>query len=84
MRRDRPSDHASQIVLLVLTALPEFVIGLGLLLLLATSVFHALPAVALIPPGDNAFEHPSELALPVITLVLDGRSRTSRACSAPR
>jgi peptide/nickel transport system permease protein len=70
VRRDRPSDHASQIVLLVLTALPEFVIGLGLLLLLATSVFHALPAVALIPPGDNAFEHPSELALPVLTLVL--------------
>ena len=70
VRRDRPFDHVSQLVLLVLTALPEFVIGLGLLLLLATSVFHALPAVALIPPGDNAFAHPSELALPVLTLVL--------------
>lgn len=70
VRRDRPFDHASQLVLLVLTALPEFVIGLGLLLLLATSVFKALPAVALIPPGDNAFGHPSELALPVMTLVL--------------
>ena len=70
VRRDRPSDHAMQLVLLVLTALPEFVIGLGLLLLLATSVFHVLPAVALIPPGDNAFGHPAELALPVITLVL--------------
>ena len=70
VRRDRPLDHVSQIVLLVLTALPEFVIGLGLLLLLATSVFHALPAVALIPPGDSAFAHPSELALPVMTLVL--------------
>ena len=70
VRRDRPFDHVSQIVLLVLTALPEFVIGLGLLLLLATSVFHALPAVALIPPGDSAFAHPSELALPVMTLVL--------------
>ena len=42
MRRDRPFDHGSQLVLLVLTALPEFVIGLGLLLLLATSVFHVL------------------------------------------
>ena len=29
-----------RVVLLVLTALPEFVIGLGLLLLLATTVFH--------------------------------------------
>ena len=36
VRRDRPFDHVSQLVLLVLTALPEFVIGLGLLLLLAT------------------------------------------------
>ena len=70
VRRDRPFDHASQIVLLVLTALPEFVIGLGLLLLLATSVFSALPAVALIPPGESAFGHLSELALPVMTLVL--------------
>ena len=70
VRRDRPSDHASQTVLLVLTALPEFVIGLGLLLLLATSVFHALPAVALIPPGDNAFEHPRSW-----------RCRCSRSCS---
>ncbi len=83
VRRDRPFDHGSQLVLLVLTALPEFVIGLGLLLLLATSVFHALPAVALIPPGDNAFAHPSELALPVLTLVLAVRA-VPRAPAAGR
>jgi peptide/nickel transport system permease protein len=29
-----------------------------------------LPAVAIIPPGDTAFSHPKELALPVLTLVL--------------
>jgi peptide/nickel transport system permease protein len=70
VRRDRPFDHVTQIVLLVLTALPEFVIGLALLLLLATSVFKLLPAVALIPSGGSAFSHPRELALPVLTLVL--------------
>jgi peptide/nickel transport system permease protein len=70
MRRDRPLDHATQGVFLVLTALPEFVIGLGLLLLLGTTVFTVLPPVALIPSGGEAFTHPKELALPVLTLVL--------------
>jgi len=70
MRRDRPSDHATQGIFLVLTALPEFVIGLGLLLLLGTTVFTVLPPVALIPSGGAAFTHPRELALPVMTLVL--------------
>ena len=66
MRRDRPSDHATQGIFLVLTALPEFVIGLGLLLLLGTTVFTVLPPVALIPSGGAAFTHPRELALPVM------------------
>ena len=70
MRRDRPLDHATQGIFLVLTALPEFVIGLGLLILLGTTVFTLLPPVALIPSGGAAFSHPRELALPVITLVL--------------
>jgi peptide/nickel transport system permease protein len=70
VRRDRAFDHASQLVLLILTAIPEFVIGLALLIVFATSVFTWLPAVALIPPGDSAFSYPSELALPVLTLVL--------------
>jgi peptide/nickel transport system permease protein len=70
VRRERPFDHGSQLVLLVLASVPEFVLGLVLLILFATSVFTWLPAVALIPPGENAFEHPSELALPVLTLVL--------------
>ena len=70
MRRDRAVDHATQGTFLVLTALPEFVIGLGLLILLGTTVFTVLPPVALIPSGGAAFTHPRELALPVITLVL--------------
>ena len=70
VRRDRAFDHTSQAVLLVLTALPEFVIGLVLLILFGTTVFKLLPAVALIPSGGSAFTHPRELALPVITLVL--------------
>ncbi|MBM3679293.1 MAG: ABC transporter permease, partial [Actinobacteria bacterium] len=70
VRRDRPADHATQLVLLVITAIPEFVIGLLLLILLSTTVLPWLPAVAIIPPGESAFSHPKELVLPVLTLVL--------------
>jgi peptide/nickel transport system permease protein len=70
VRRDCAFDHGSQVVLLVLASIPEFVIGLALLILFATSVFTWLPAVALIAPQDNAFHHLHELALPVSTLVL--------------
>ena len=70
VRRDRAFDHVSQLTLLVLTSMPEFVTGLGLLILLATSVFRVLPAVALIGPGESVWQHPRELALPVLTLVL--------------
>ncbi len=70
VRHDRPVDHAVQTVLLVLTSLPEFVIGIIVLVLLATNVFTVLPAVAIIGAGQNAFEAPKELALPVIALVL--------------
>ena len=70
MRRDRPSDHATQGIFLVLTALPEFVDRSRPPILLGTTVFTVLPPVALIPSGGAAFTHPRELALPVITLVL--------------
>src|SRR4051794_22434268 len=49
-RRDGPLDHAMSLVLLALAALPEFVVGIALVLLFATRVFHVLPAVSLIPP----------------------------------
>jgi peptide/nickel transport system permease protein len=70
VRRDGAFDHTSQLLLLVLTAVPEFVIGLLLLILFATTVLTLLPAVAIIPPGESAFSHPQELVLPVVTLVL--------------
>jgi peptide/nickel transport system permease protein len=70
MRRDRPADHVASTVTLVLAALPEFVIGIGLVLLFATSVFQWFPAVSLLPPGEQAWEHPEVVVLPAATLVL--------------
>lgn len=70
MRRDRVADHVGSTVSLVLAALPEFVIGIILVLLFATSVFHLLPAVSLIAPGDHAWQHLNVVILPAATLVL--------------
>lgn len=70
VRRDRPVDHGIQTVLLTLTAMPEFVIALLLLVVFATSVFTWLPAVAVIGAGETAFENPEVLVLPVLALVL--------------
>jgi len=69
-RRDGPLDHALSLSLLGLAALPEFVVGISLVLLFATRVFHWLPAVSLIPPGDAPWQHLKEIVLPTVTLVL--------------
>ena len=69
-RRDGPLDHSISLVVLGLAALPEFVVGIVLVLLFGTTVFHWLPAVSLIPPGDAPWQHLKELVLPTATLVL--------------
>jgi peptide/nickel transport system permease protein len=70
MRRDRPVDHVGSTITLVLAALPEFVIGILLILLFATGVFHLFPAVSLLPLGTKAWEDPKVVVLPAATLVL--------------
>jgi peptide/nickel transport system permease protein len=70
MKRDRPVDHVASTTTLVLAALPEFVVGIGLVLLFATAVFSWFPAVSLLPPGTRAWEDPEVVVLPAATLVL--------------
>jgi peptide/nickel transport system permease protein len=70
MRRDRPVDHVVSTASLVLASLPEFVIGIALILLFATKVFSVLPAVSLLGPGQKAWDDPSVVVLPAATLVL--------------
>jgi len=69
-RRDGWLDHSFTVLALVLTALPEFLIGLTLVIIFATSVFHVLPAVSVIPPGTSPLSQPNLLVLPIATLVL--------------
>jgi peptide/nickel transport system permease protein len=70
LRRDRTFDVSSSIVTLLFAALPEFVVGVALIVLFATTVVQWLPAVSLIPPGEYPWQHPKEMILPTLTLVL--------------
>jgi peptide/nickel transport system permease protein len=70
LRRDRTFDHATSLVTLLLAALPEFVVGVALVVLFATTVFQLLPAVSIIPPGTKPWEQPAAMILPTATLVL--------------
>jgi peptide/nickel transport system permease protein len=70
MRRDRAVDHISSTITLVLAALPEFVIGICLILVFATGLFHLFPAVSLLAPGQKAWAAPNTIVLPAATLIL--------------
>jgi len=71
LRRDRLFDTTSSIVTLLFAAVPEFVVGVTLVVLFATTVFpHALPAVAYIAPGARPWDNLKEMILPIVTLVI--------------
>jgi peptide/nickel transport system permease protein len=70
MKRDRAVDSVTSTVTLVLAALPEFVIGICLVLIFATGLFHIFPAVSLLAPGEKAWEDPQVVVLPAATLIL--------------
>jgi peptide/nickel transport system permease protein len=70
LKKDRPVDHLTGVVTLVLAALPEFVIGILLVLLFSTGVLHVLPAVFVATPGAAVWSNPAQLVLPALTLVL--------------
>jgi peptide/nickel transport system permease protein len=70
LRRDRPLDHALSVITLAISALPAFVVAIGLIVVFSTVVWHILPAVSLLPPGTYAWNAPRLLVLPVATLVI--------------
>jgi peptide/nickel transport system permease protein len=70
LRKDGWFDHVSSVVALAVTALPEFVVAIGLIILLATNVWQLLPAVSLLAPGTYPWNSPELLILPAATLVI--------------
>lgn len=70
LRRDGLLDRIVSNQLLVLAAMPEFVVGALLTVLLATNLFHVVPAVSRIRPGEPPWSDAKGMILPVLTLVL--------------
>ena len=68
--RDRPFDAVSNFANLLLVALPEFVIGMALILLFATTVLKILPAVSQLDAGVSVWSQANVLVLPAATLAL--------------
>ncbi len=63
-------DNVTNIGSVALGAIPDFVIGLLLVMLFATSLMHVLPAISISSPGWSVFDDPVALILPVATIVL--------------
>jgi peptide/nickel transport system permease protein len=70
LRKDGWFDHATSVLALAATSLPEFVVAIGLIIVFSTVVLHLLPAVSLLAPGTYAWSAPELLILPAATLVI--------------
>ncbi len=81
-RRDRTFDSVTSGVNLFLAGTPEYVLGIALLFLFSTNVWHIFPGTVRIRPGQAPWVDLKQLVLPVMTLVLavvPYVSRTMRA-----
>lgn len=70
IHRGKRRDSAITWVTLILAAMPEFVVGVALITIFATTVFPILPAVTMSPPGTPVWHLPLQLVLPTLTLAL--------------
>jgi peptide/nickel transport system permease protein len=70
LRRDSTFDATTTVGSLGLAALPEFVIGILLILLFATQVFHVLPAVSRVDSSVPIVQQLELFVLPALTLTL--------------
>lgn len=69
-RRDSVFDHATSMILLAVAGLPEFVIGIVLILLLATNVVHVFPPASLLNPSESIWVQLKLVLLPALTLAI--------------
>jgi peptide/nickel transport system permease protein len=82
LKRDKKFDTSSSLGTLVLAAMPEFVVGTLLIVLLATTVFQWLPAVTYLPPGTAPWQDLDGIVLPVATLVISVSPYVARVMRA--
>jgi peptide/nickel transport system permease protein len=70
VRRGKIFDNVSSLVTLILASLPEFVVAIFVVFLLATNIFQIFPAISFVEPGTLAWADPMSLVLPSLTLIL--------------
>jgi peptide/nickel transport system permease protein len=71
LRREKTFDNVTTNALLLLAALPEFVVAILLVIVFSTTVFNnALPAISRISPGEKPWDHLDGMVLPTATLVI--------------
>jgi peptide/nickel transport system permease protein len=69
-RRDGWFDHVASVIALAIAALPEFAVAILLVVVFSVLVWHVLPAVSAIPPGQEPWQSINALILPVATLAI--------------
>jgi peptide/nickel transport system permease protein len=69
VRRGVP-DAALSASALAISATPPFVLGMIMIIIFATTVFHWFPAVSYLRPGESIWSTPTAIVLPVATLGL--------------
>ena len=82
LRREKAFDTVTSNTMLLLAALPEFVVAVLLVIVFSTNVFHVLPSISPVPPGSHPWDYPDELVLPVATLVIAVSPYVSRIMRA--
>ncbi len=68
--RDKWFDDVTSTLALAASALPEFVVGVLVVLVFSVGIFDWFPAVSILPPEDRIWDEPNKLVLPVLTLVI--------------
>jgi peptide/nickel transport system permease protein len=68
--KDGPLDDMWSTLALTASALPEFVVGVLVVLVFSVGVFHWFPAVSLLPPSEHIWDQPDKLWLPALTLII--------------
>ena len=68
--RDKWFDDVSSTLALAASALPEFVVGVLVVLVFSVGIFDWFPAVSILPPEMRIWDDLSKLVLPVLTLVI--------------
>jgi peptide/nickel transport system permease protein len=69
LRRDGILDNLLAIYSLVASALPEYIVGVFVVLVLAVNLGW-FPAISVLTPGEYIWDEPSKMVLPVLTLAI--------------